>query len=161
MGGGSVSGAGAGGGEASASKKPIKAAGDDERKWCGEEENGDEGRGGDGDIIGAAKRPPRDPDERLDDDHEDRGLDAEKGCLDERDLAIKRVSDAEPQDDEGARQHKEETRGKASDRAVKPPADIGGELHGLRTPGEACRNSTHAEKDPARSSGAHRRARDA
>ena len=86
---------------------------------------------GDGDIVRTAQRAPRDAEERLDDDHENRGLDADEGRLDDRDLTEIGVDDAQAEHDDGARQHEEEAGGKPAQRAVQPPADIGGELHGL------------------------------
>ncbi len=83
------------------------------------------------DIVWTAQRAPRDPQQGLDDDHEDRGLDADEGRLDDRDLAEIGVGDAQAEHDEGARQHEEKAGGKPAERAVQPPADIGGELHGL------------------------------
>ena len=103
------------------------------REGHGEEENGGEGAGGDGDIVGAAQRAPRHFDQRLDDDDEHRRLDAEKGRLDQGDLAEKGISDAERENDDGARQHEQEAGGKPSGRTMEAPADIGGELHRLGT----------------------------
>ncbi len=101
-------------------------------KGYGEKEDGDEGRGGDGPIVRLVQSAPRDADERLDDDHENGGLDAEKGRLDDRHLSEQGVGDAEPEHDQGARQHEEQAGGEAARRTVQPPADIGGKLHGLR-----------------------------
>ncbi len=100
-------------------------------KGRGEEEDGDKGRGGDRDIVRPAQGAPCDAEKRLDNDHEHRRLDAEKGGFDHRDLAVIGVGDAEPEHDKGARQHEKKARGQAANRAVKPPSDIGGELHRL------------------------------
>ena len=103
----------------------------DEREGRGEEENSDEGSGGDGEIVRAAQGAPRDAEKRLDDDHENRRLDAEKGGFHGRDLAVIGIGDAEPEHDQGARQYEKNAGGETAKRAVKPPADIGGELHRL------------------------------
>ena len=57
------------------------------------------------------------------------------GRLDQRHLPETSVSDAEREHDDGAGQNEEEAGGEPAERSVQPPADIGGELHGLR-PGQ-------------------------
>jgi hypothetical protein len=79
----------------------------------------------------AAQCPLRHTKKRLDDDHEHGGFDAEKGGLHQRDLAEVSVGDGEREHDRGAGQHEKKAGGETADRPVKPPADIGGELHRL------------------------------
>ena len=106
---------------------------DDEREGDGEEEDANKGQESDADIGRTPQRAPRDPQESLDDDHENGGLDAEEGRLDDRDLTEISVGDAQAQHDDGARQNEEKAGGKPAQGAVQPPADISGELHCLGT----------------------------
>ena len=104
---------------------------DNEWERDGEEEDGNKGQYGDDHIVCTAQRTPGDTQQGLDDDHQDRGLDADERRLDDRDLAEIGIQDAQAEDDEGARQHEEKSGGKPAERAVQPPADIGRKLHGL------------------------------
>ena len=122
------------GGAARASRKPMRGRRrDNERERRGKEENGDKSRRGDGDVVRSAQRASCDTEKRLDDDHEDGCLDAEKGRFHHRDFAVIGVADAEPEHDQGAGEHEQKAGGETAERAVKPPADIGGELHRLGT----------------------------
>ena len=71
-----------------------RGSGDDERKWHGEEEDGDERRRGDHPIVRPAERPPRYSEQGLDDDHEHGRLDADECRLDQRHMAEQGIGDA-------------------------------------------------------------------
>ena len=110
-----------------------RSASDDEREGGCKEEDSNESRGSDRDIVRAAQRTACDPEKRFYDDHQHFGLDAKERDLDERYLAIERKSNAESEHDESAGQNEEQAGDKPTGRAVQPPADIGGKLHGLRS----------------------------
>jgi hypothetical protein len=104
---------------------------DNERKRRRKEEDADECRRRDGPIVGAAKRPARHLEQGLDDDDKNRGLDADKGSLDQRHMAEPDIGEGQREDDARAGQHEQQAGGEPAQSAVQAPADVGGKLHGL------------------------------
>ncbi len=115
---------------------PDQVAGDAEKRRAtdngrerdGEKEDADKGRPGNRDHRTVPERPFADLEYGLDDDGEHGGFDAEEKTLDEADILITGVEDAENQDDSSARQDEQNTRHQSAQCPVQQPADIGRKL---------------------------------
>ena len=97
----------------------------------GKQENGDEGCRANEPVEGPLQGAPCDAEERLHDDGEDRRLDPDEDRRDERHAAEGRIQQRKRQDDERARQYEQKARRQAALHTVKPPADVGRQLHRL------------------------------
>ena len=106
---------------------------DDQRKRHPEKENRDERRGRDQPFGPARKRAPGNSDQRLDNDGEHCRFNAGEDGSDDRHIPEIRVKRSEHQNDKRSWHDEQQARREASTRAVKPPAGIGRQLHGLGT----------------------------
>ena len=113
----------------SAAAKPISAA---PKTMIGkrhvEKEDADEGRRRERDQCPVLERALADPDHRLDDDRQHRGLEAEEQRRDDRNVAPAGVDVAERHDRDDAGQDEQPARHDAAERAMHQPADVGGKL---------------------------------
>lgn len=95
-------------------------------------EHGHEGRRRQSDHGAVLQDAAADAQQRLDHDGEHRGLHAEEQRRHQRRLAVGGVQPSERKHHGRAGQDEQHTRDQPAARAVQQPADIGGELHGLR-----------------------------
>ncbi len=115
---------------------------DDEREGQGQEEDRYEGQPGNGPMLGPLERPPGDPQQRLDDNHQHGGLDAEKDSFDNGHLPECRIDHRQNQHHRRPRQHEQQPRRQPSRQPMQAPPGICGELHGFRP------RQQHAEAQP-------------
>ena len=106
---------------------------DDHGERHRKEENGDERESRDGVHRRISQRTPTDPQHRLDDDRKDRRFDAKENRVDQRQMAVEDIDDAENQHHQRPRKHEENARDQPADRPVKQPAHVRRELLGLGT----------------------------
>ncbi len=97
-----------------------------------QQENGDEGQHRDGGRDRATQRPPRDPQNRLDDQRNDRRFQSQEQTGDQRVIAPQRVHQTERHDGEESGSTNSHARHEPAARAVHEPADVRGELLRLR-----------------------------
>ena len=105
----------------------------DQREGHGQEEDRDERGPGDRPLHIVLERASGDAQQRLDHDGEHGRLDADEHRLDQGQLAECRVQHRQGEHDKRARDHEQQPRRQPALEPVQPPADIGGELHGLGT----------------------------
>ena len=103
----------------------------DDGKGHAEEEDRNESGRRDRPMLAPRQRAPADAQERLDDDDEHRGFDAEEEGRHQRQIAEGGIDEREREYDKGAGEHEQQAGGEPTLVPVQAPADICGELHGL------------------------------
>ena len=97
-----------------------------------EEEDGDEGQPRQPPRRSVLQRAPGDPEQRLDDDRQDRRLHTDEQGLDRRQLAERGIDHRQRQHHQRAGDDEQQARRQPAPDPMQPPADVGGKLHGFR-----------------------------